>query len=450
MLWLAIPVVIEQLLVILVTWTDHWLTAKYLHTHHLAAINLMAYVLWVIPCIFGVIGVGATALISRYFGRKNYEDAKYATNQAITLALSLLTVITTVAWFFSEPLIAMMQLPPVATQAANTYFKIVIPGIPFAMLHMIGNACLRGAGDIMSGFITMFIVNIINNILSLGLVTGYGPFPELGWEGIAYGTAIGYMVGGSIIMGFLIKGRFQLKLHRSLMKPDFKIIWRILRIGIPGGIDMICMVCFQMWFLAIVNHLGTLPAAAHGTAIRIEALAYLPGYAFSVAATTMVGQFLGAGRPDRAKQTIWLACGLGGTLMIAAGTAFFFAADTLTGWFAGENTKAAVSMAAPLIRIVAVSMPSLAIVIIMTGALRGAGDTLWPLLFSIIGLLGIRIPIAYYLCWEEIHIPLTNLVVTGMNLGVIGAWYAMVADIVVRSMMVFARFLHGGWKTIRV
>jgi Na+-driven multidrug efflux pump len=89
-------------------------------------------------------------------------------------------------------------------------------------------------------------------------------------------------------------------------------------------------------------------------------------------------------------------------------------------------------------------------VIIMTGALRGAGDTLWPLLFSIIGLLGIRIPIAYFLCWEEIHIPLTDLVVTGMNLGVIGAWYAMVADIVVRSMMVFARFLHGGWQTIRV
>jgi putative MATE family efflux protein len=357
MLWLAVPVVIEQFLVLLVTWTDHWLTAEYLYTKHLAAINLTAYILWVIPCMFGIIGVGATALVARYFGSGKYREASFVTNQAISLALMMLTVITTIAWFYADSLIVIMQLPDDATQAAIVYFRIVIPAIPFAMLHMIGNACLRGAGDIMSGFITMFIVNVVNVIVSLCLVTGYGPFPELGWEGIAYGTAIGYMVGGTIIIGFLVKGRFHLKLHLSKMKPNREVLSRLLKIGVPGGIDMMCMVMFQMWFLTIINSLGSVQAAAHGTAIRIEAMAYLPGHAFSIAATTLVGQFLGANRPDRATRSILLACAWGGTLMIGAGAAFYFGAETLTGLFIGDNTREAVTLATPLIRIVAISMP---------------------------------------------------------------------------------------------
>jgi len=450
MLRLALPVVIEQLMIMLVTWTDHYLTAQYLETHHLAAINLMAYVLWVLPSIFAAIGVGATALVSRFFGAGEYEKAKLVTNQAITIALMLLTVITTIAWIFPRELIDIMQLPPAASDAGAQYFKIIIPVFPFAIMHMIGNACLRGAGDIMSGFITMAIVNIVNVVCSLCLVTGWGPFPEMGWEGIAIGTAIGYAIGGSIIISYLIRGRFHLKLELNLMKPKLAIISRLLKIGIPGGIDMLIVVSFQMWFLSIVNSMGTIAAAAHGTAIRIEALAYLPGHAFGVAATTMVGQFLGAGIPTRASKSTWLACLWGGSVMTLAGLVFFFTADAITSVFAGEKTAEAVGMAAPLIRIVSVSMPSLAIVIIMTGALRGAGDTIFPLIFSFIGLLFIRIPLAYYLCWDQIAIPLTDIVITGRNMGVEGAWYAMVTDVVLRSFLILGRFQHGGWKHIKV
>ena len=136
--------------------------------------------------------------------------------------------------------------------------------------------------------------------------------------------------------------------------------------------------------------------------------------------------------------------------MKLAGLVVFFTADAITSVFAGENTAEAVGMAAPLIRIVSVSMPSLAIVIIMTGALRGAGDTIFPLIFSFIGLLFIRIPLAYYLCWDQIAIPLTDIVITGRNMGVEGAWYAMVTDVVLRSFLILGRFQHGGWKHIKV
>ena len=133
MLRLALPVVIEQLMIMMVTWTDHYLTAQHLETPHLAAINLMAYVLWVLPSIFAAIGVGATALVSRFFGAGEYNKAKYVTNQAITLALILLTVITTVAWMYPRELIDIMQLPPAATDAGAQYFKIIIPVFPFAI-----------------------------------------------------------------------------------------------------------------------------------------------------------------------------------------------------------------------------------------------------------------------------------------------------------------------------
>ena len=107
--------------------------------------------------------------------------------------------------------------------------------------------------------------------------------------------------------------------------------------------------------------------------------------------------------------------------MSLAGLIFFFSADAITGIFAGEKTAEAVGMAAPLIRIVSISMPSLAIVIVMTGALRGAGDTIFPLLFSFVGLLFVRIPLAYYLCWDQISLPFSDVVIGGYGMGVQGA-----------------------------
>ena len=212
---------------------------------------------------------------------------------------------------------------------------------------------------------------------------------------------------------------------------------------------MLTVVSFQMWFLAIVNSMGDVAAAAHGTAIRIEALAYLPGHAFSVAATTMVGQFLGAGMPGR--QSLYMArLSVGRECHVIGRLDFLLFRRRYYRHICRRKTAEAVGMAAPLIRIVSISMPSLAIVIVMTGALRGAGDTIFPLLFSFVGLLFVRIPLAYYLCWDQISLPFSDVVIEGYGMGVQGAWYAMVADIVLRSLMVLGRFQQGGWKHIKV
>jgi len=450
MLKLALPVLVESLLVMLVGLVDLFLTGRFLETKHMAAIGLMAYLLWMIPCIFSVIAIGSTALIARFTGAGSHEDARQTTNQSLLAGTVLAFLVIGPIWRFAPALLQLMQLPLDAIPPAEVYLAYVVPVIPAIMIQVIGTACLRGAGDMMSGFITMAIVNVVNITVGTCLVIGVGPFPEMGWEGLAIGTASGYITGGVIILVLLLRGRAGLTIQWQFLRPCFSLIRRILRIGIPGGADTLFVVFCHMWFLSVINSLGTLAAATHGIGVRIESLAYLPGSAFAVAATTLTGQFLGAGEPQRATRSALLACLVGGGVMVAAGFLFFFEAEMLTGIFAGEQTRQAAEEAIPLLQLVAISMPSLALVIILNGALRGAGDTRVPMIFTIIGLVGIRLPLAYYLAWEDVEIPWLNLQIQGQGMGLIGAWYAMIADVVLRSLLVVGRFWQGRWREIKV
>lgn len=450
MLKLAAPVLVESLLVMMVGLVDLFLTGRYLENHHVAAIGLMAYVLWLIPSLFSIISIGSTALVARFVGAGNSGDAGRALNQSLLAGSLLSLLIIGPVWWFGPNLLSLMQLEDDALAPARQYLNHVIPVIPFMMIQLIGTACLRGAGDTMSGFITMSIVNVINIAVGAGLVIGIGPLPQLGWQGLAIGTAVGYLAGGLIILAILLRGRAGLRIRQSLLKPDLALISRLLKIGIPGGADTLFVVCCHMWFLSVIYSLGTLAGAAHGIGVRIESLAYLPGSAFAVAATTLTGQFLGAGQPARATRGALLACLVGGSVMILSGFLFYFQADWLTGIFASEQTADVARAAVPLLQLVAYSMPSLALVIILNGALRGAGDTRVPLVFTVVGLLGIRIPLAYYLAWDTINVPLFDISFNGQGLGLIGAWYAMVADVVIRSFLVVWRFCQGGWQRIRV
>lgn len=136
--------------------------------------------------------------------------------------------------------------------------------------------------------------------------------------------------------------------------------------------------------------------------------------------------------------------------MSCAAVAFVLAGDLLTGFFTGDRHDPTARHAASLLRIVAVSTPSLAVLSILTGGLRGAGDTRWPLIVTFIGLLGIRLPGACLLAWGVVELPQLGLVVTGMNWGVDGAWWAMTTDVIVRSVLIASRFLHGGWQRVQV
>src|SRR5262249_30891373 len=144
---------------------------------------------------------------------------------------------------------------------------------------------------------------------------GLGPAPRLGFVGIALGTALAHTLGGSVVLLLLARGRHGLKLSWRLMKPRLDLIRRLLRISVPAGLDSLSVVAGQFWFLALVNQLGNVASSAHGIAIGWEGLGYLSGAAFGTAAMTLVGQNLGAGRPDQASKGAWMAFALGAGVM---------------------------------------------------------------------------------------------------------------------------------------
>lgn len=447
---LSAPVLAEQVLHLLVGLSDLAITGRLLEgTSYVASMTLVIYLLWLVGMMFAVIASGSTPLVARFTGAGQHDLANLATNQSITAGLVWSAVLMAVGLPIVGPAVAMMGLEGVSAEGATRYLTIELCVLPAVMMERVAIACLRGAGDTMSGLWVMMLVNVVNIGVSYALVTGAGGLPSLGYDGVALGTAAGHLVGAALLTAMLVGGRAGFHLTPGLMKPDMAMIRRLLRIGIPGGAEALLIVFCNLIYLRIVLRLGDVAAAAHGVAIQVESLAFMPGGAFQIAASTMTGQYLGAGDPRRAARSAWAATAIAATIMVLAGAAFWIDAETLIGWFLVGKPEV-VPLAAQLLRLISLAMLPLAVSMVLAGALRGAGDTRWPLLITVIGFGVFRVPIATYLAQETVTAPLIGVTFAGAGLGAVGAWYGAVSDLCVRAVLMTGRFVHGGWKHIEV
>jgi putative MATE family efflux protein len=451
MLRLTMPVLLEQVLHLLVGFVDLWLTGNFLPGEaYVAAMTLMIYALWLVGNVFSFVALGSTAMTARFVGAGDRELANRVMNQSIVAgvvwSMLLMAFSLPLAGYF--PLI--MGLQGTAAAAAERYLTIELCVLPAVMVERVAVACLRGAGDTVSGLVTMTIVNVVNMVVSYSLARGVGPLPELGWTGIALGTAIGHVCGAAILLTLLACGRAGFHLRLSAMSPDFDLIRRILRIGVPGGLDVILVSVCHLIYLRIILSLGDIAAAAHGVAIQVEALGYMPGGAFQISAATLAGQYIGARDLVRARRSVVMACAVASAIMVVAGIIFYVAATPLASFFLGGRSNEVVPLAARLLRIVAYAMLPLAVTMVLTGALRGAGDTRWPLVLNLLGIVLLRVPVAILLSHDAVSIPLLGTTLTGAGLGVVGAWYAAVIDIVARCLLMIGRFRQDAWQRIEV
>lgn len=448
LLRLALPVFCGQVLDMFVGLTDTWLAGRYLPgDDYLAAMNVVNYSLWFLISIFSLIAIGTTALVSRATGASQPELARRWTNLSLTLGWLLCLVPGLVLVFLGPTLAALFGLNTEATGYLVTYWNWTALALPAMMLEQIGGAALRASGDTLSAMFALIATTLVDLFFSYVFVLGIEPFPQLGWPGLALGSVIGYYVGAVIMLLALNFGRAKLFLSRPRLVGQSLEIRRLLAIGIPGGIDMLAMIACHMGFVRVINELGTQSAAAHGIAIRLESLSYLPAIAFQVAATTMVGQFLGAQQPSRARRSVWVACLVGEVFVVLCGGVLFFWSDRLTPLM--TNSAEVAPLAARVLRIICLIQPALVILMILTGALRGAGDTRWPLINTFIGLLLIRIPLAIVLALPSITLPFVGEIEL-LNLGLVGAWYAMVVDLCTRTTLIIWRFRQGAWTRIKV
>jgi len=450
---LAWPVWLQQLLLMTVGLYDQFLAGNNppsdanLHVPYQAAQTTAIYLAWFISSCSALVSVGSTALVARFIGAGDKNLARHTTNQSIFMAVLFGLVATVVGLSTVGELVQLVRMSGPAARMAVEFLIPMLALLVFQMVEQAGLACLVGAGDTRPMLWILGGVATINMPLAWICFHGWGPIPAFGFPGIALGTALSHAVGGIAVVIMLARGRAGLTLSRRDLLPDPALIRRLLRISIPATIDTISLCVCQLWFLAMVNGLGDTAAAAHGIAIRWESLGYLSGHAFATAAAALVGQALGARRPEEATRAGWTAFGMGCGVMTVMGVIFYVLAPNMFGLFCPDAHQRPVIVAGvPVLRLVAFAMPPLACIIIFTGVMRGAGDTRVPMLLTWIGFLVIRIPLAYFLMYDAI--PHTS--VRGLGLGLYGAWLAMFADLTIRGILFLLRFLTGGWKRVRV
>jgi putative MATE family efflux protein len=453
---LAWPVLARQFLILLVGLSDRYLAGHFhppdesLQVSYQAAQTTANYLAWFIVSYTVLVSVGSTALVARFVGAGDRSLAIRTTHQSILLAIVFGLAGTVAGLLGMNPLLRVLQLHgPSATFAAQYLWPTFLL-LTFEVIEAAGIACLAGAGDTLTGFWVTGGVAIVNFPLAWGLCFGLGPLPQLGFPGIAYGTALSHTLGAAVVLFTLARGRAGLCLAWRWFRPELDLIWRLLRISVPAAVDSLSVVVGQFWFLSIVNRLGEVASGAHGIALGWEALGFLSGAAFGTAAMTLVGQNLGAGRPDRAARSGWVAFGLGCGLMCTMGAIFFALARPMFLLFCPYPSQVdVVNAGVPVLRLVAFAMPFVASTVVITYALRGAGDTRVPVLFTWTGFLCLRIPLAYLFTLQIIDLGMLG-VWPGCNWGLFGAWLAMFADLVVRGALLFMRFLSGRWREIQV
>ncbi|MBY0586458.1 MATE family efflux transporter [bacterium] len=440
LIWrLAIPVLLQNFLGMFVGWSDSILAGQILgKEEYLAAGVVSGYLLWFMESLGSVVYVGSQAIISRLLGARDSVQANRVLAQSMLLSVLFGLVLGLGVFVTADQAAALMSQTGPAGLAVAQYLRIVsVSAVPM-MILVVGTTCLRAGGHNRSTMMIYLLVNAINIAVSWILAVGLGPIPAMGWVGIATGTAISFFVGGVATLVTLIRGFVDLKLASLIIAVDVVTIRRILGIGIPGAASSLVIVICQLWFLAIIGRLGETATAAHGVAIRCESMSWLWGESFSIAAATLVGQSLGAGRPLLARRYGWGALLLSTVVLCGMGLLFLLIADQFVMIFARAEASAVRIEAASVLRIIALGMPALSASIVLTGALRGAGDVTVPFLYNSVGMLAFRIPLAYAL--------------TGgiWSLGLWGAWLAMVADLYARGLFSLARFLADGWLKRRV
>jgi putative MATE family efflux protein len=257
----------------------------------------------------------------------------------------------------------------------------------------------------------------------------------LGVIGSALGATTAQGLGGLLVIAVLLKGRGQLRLNLNRLRPDWDLIRRILRVGVPTGLEQLFFRSGLMLFSRILAALGTEVYAANQVAINGWSLSFMPGFGFSAAATTLVGQSLGAKEPELAQRRGYTTYWMGAGLMTAVGLAFLAFPSQIMAFF--TNDPQIVSIGARPLQMVGLFQPVSAASMIFAGALRGAGDTRYPMVTTATGIWLLRVPLSY-------------LFALVFGWGLFGAWGAMGLDMILRGSLNFLRFRGGRWKNVQV
>ncbi|NLC11846.1 MAG: MATE family efflux transporter [Firmicutes bacterium] len=445
---LAWPAIMEMLLSTMVQFVDTVMVGS-LGEVAIASVGINNTPMWVLMGMFASLGVGSTALVAQFIGAEDYESANKVAQQSFQLGASLALLVTLLALFFAEQVPILMGAEEEVIPLAASYLRIISLSFVFTFLSFILSGVLRGSGDTSTPMKVNTLANLFNivanfyfifpsRLTSINLPLGLGhwefyiPGAGMGVKGAAIATSLARGFAGLFILFVLFSGRKNVKLFLTGWRFEWDTIMAILRIGLPISAERLLSSSGQLVFSSIILRLGTVSYASHYLVYIAESISFMPGHGFSMAATTLVGQGLGAKQPKLAEACGFIVWRMGASVMIGMGVIFFLFPEFIIKIF--NSDPEILKYGSMGLRMVGLSQFPLATSMILTGALRGAGDTMLPLVITGIGMWPVRLGLSWLLVFK-------------LNMGLMGAYLGMVADLWVRGVFTYLRFRSGFWKS---
>jgi len=398
-------------------------------SHAVATVGLTESVLTIVYSMAIGLSMAATALVARRTGEKDPEGAAHAGAQAINLALGVTVVVSLVGAFFAGDILRVMGASPETVASGASYTRILFGGSVVIMLLYLINGVFRGAGNASMAMWSLWIANGCNIILCPILIHYFG------LKGAAIATTIGRGVGVLYQLYHLFKGKGLIRMSWKSFTPDVPVLRSLIKVAWTGTMQFLIGSASWIVMVRITAKFGDAAIAGYQVAIRIFLFFLLPAWGMSNAAATLVGQNLGAQKPDRAEQSVWTAARYNGIFMLVVTLLFLFGSESIVSFM---NKDAAVGKVAVLaLRVVSLGYIIYGVGMVLTNAFNGAGDTRTPTLINLC-------------CFWAFQIPLAYILAVVLDMGPLGLFVAIPITETAVTASSYLLFRKGAWKKVKI
>ncbi|MFH1416582.1 MAG: MATE family efflux transporter [Elusimicrobiota bacterium] len=432
---LSIPIIFANLLHTAYQLTDTFWVGR-LGTAAVAAVSISFPVIFLIVSLGGGLAMAGTILVAQYKGENNTKATNHITAQTLLMTVIVSVILSAAGYLLSPSLVKLMGTEQSVFLSAVSYMKISFIGMTFMFTYMVFQSLMRGVGDVKTPMYIVLGTVLLNLVLDPLFIFGYGFLPALGVAGAAAATIGTQGLAALIGLILLLRGKHQLRIHVSDLKPDFSLIKKMFFLGFPASVEQSARALGMTVMTFLVAALGTLALAAYGIGIRILGFILIPAMGLSMATATLVGQNIGAGKIERAEKIVKLSSISGFIVLTIAGAiTFLFAKQISTIFIPGEIET--IKASAMFLKIMAFSFGFIGIQQVINGAFRASGNTMVSMVLAVVSLWALRFPLAYILSQ---HTPLAET----------GLWAAFPIANIIAAIITIIWFAKGTWKQRRI
>ncbi|MBW1641777.1 MAG: MATE family efflux transporter [Deltaproteobacteria bacterium] len=431
---LAWPTILAVLLQNLATTVDLIMVGS-LGSAEVAAVGFSAMIFWLLSSLIIGMEVSITAIVARAIGAGTPEKASRALGQAYIFGITTSILMIISVLFLAPHIFNLFGVEQDVFNLSVPYLRILCMCQLFMAIISASSGALRGAGDMRTPMVIGFAVNFLHIILNYMFILGRLGSPSFGINGAAMGTSISAFAGACFFLFLMFTERLKIGISLKDFQLDIERLWKVIRLAVPAAMEMIVLQLGLLIYAKFIVAFGTTVLSGYQVGMHVLSLSFIPNTGFGMAASTLVGQNLGANRTADAKKTGWICMFWGMTLMMLMGIIFFSFAKQIASVFVSDPDV--IKVAVDFIRAVAICQGGMAIYFTLAGALRGAGDTRSPLLITLLGMYAFRIPAAW-------------IVTDILELEVRFAFMLLILDYIVRDIAILTRYARGKWIETKV